>query len=248
MKVLGVDICYNGLLCVYIDDNKWEMTVMKNIDEIIARYNKSELFMFNVPIGIIDGKDERKCDIEVRKIFSSVNMVKTPQIPCRKALYAQTFSEGNKINRQITGRQFPSKIWDISKEIIEINEFLIKFPQYKTRFKECNTELAFAIMGNKPMRYNKTVLDGYNERRRILENVYPHVGVIIDHSLENYRKKDVRIHHVLDATCLAISGHLGLKNGFFSIPQTKQEDINGIRMEISIGKNEDIHLNNIINI
>lgn len=246
VKIIGIDICDAGWLCVCIQNDIWEINILNSIEEIINQYGDSELFLTNIPIGLMDDKDERSCDLGVRKIFSAVNMVKLPPTPCREALCAENFGEANRINRKITGKQLPSKIWDIAKEIIDINEFLFENHEYRSKFKECNTELNFAMLGRKPMRYNKVVLAGYKERKEILERIYPNVTDILDHAIDNFRRRDVKAHNVLDAICLALGGYLGLKNGFYNIPSEPQYDSTGLKMEISIGKHDDLDYSKLL--
>lgn len=60
----------------------------------------------------------------------------------------------------------------------------------------------------------------------ILRSVFiiRHVTDILNHDIENFRRKDVKIHNVLDGICLALDGYLGLKNGFYIIPSESQYD------------------------
>jgi predicted RNase H-like nuclease len=52
----------------------------------------------------------------------------------------------------------------------------------------------------------------------------------------------LRNHQVdcMDALCLAVSGLLGLKNGFSSIPEVPEKDAKVLNMEIVYGKKESL--------
>lgn len=47
----------------------------------------------------------------------------------------------------------------------------------------------------------------------------------------------------IDALCLAVSGFLGLKNGFVSVPKVPEKDARGLEMQIVYGAKERVYTN-----
>lgn len=84
--------------------------------------------------------------------------------------------------------------------------------------------------------YNsKHTEEGFWDRVEVLEEFYEKtrdfVKYISEHSVLRKHRTDC-----MDALCLAVSGLLGIKNGFVSIPEVPAKDAKGLRMEIVYGK------------
>jgi predicted RNase H-like nuclease len=237
MKVVGIDTCFGGWLGVLISEEKWVINVFKSLNDIVATWDDTDLFLVNLPIGLLNGSSkERNCDVEARKLLVSSNILDLPPVPCREAIYCSSFGVANIINKRLTGRQVPSRLWDVVDKIKDLDTFLNENKEYREKFKECNCEIGFLVLAGKPMRNSKAVLAGYNERRDVLKKVYPHIESILDYSIKNFRRKDLKTEDVLDATCLAVNGYIGLKQGFLKMPDNPEYDNNGIKMQIEVAR------------
>jgi predicted RNase H-like nuclease len=247
MKVVGIDVCNGGWFAVFISKDYWMVEIFKNLEDIVSKWSESELFLVNVPIGLMDGSHkERKCDIEARKFLSISSGIDLPPIPCREAICCNSFSTANIINKSLTGRYFPTRLWQIVNNIREVDNFLIKNIEYREKFKECNSEIGFYVLGSKVMRNSKAILSGYNERRDVLRKVYPNIDEILEYSIKQYRRKDLKADDVLDAVCVAINGYAGLKNGFTKMPNEAEYDSNGIKMQIEVANYSEIYNKSVI--
>ncbi len=86
-----------------------------------------------------------------------------------------------------------------------------------------------------PLYNSKHTEEGFWDRVEVLEEFYDKtrefVSYISSHPI-------LRSHQVdcMDALCLAVSGLLGLNNGFTSIPAAPTKDARGLNMEIVYGK------------
>jgi predicted RNase H-like nuclease len=237
MKVIGIDTCIGGWLGVMISEDNWIVRVFKTINDIVVTWNDSDLFLVNLPIGLLQGSiKERSCDVEARNLLANYNALELPSVPCREAIYCSSFGVANIVNKRLTGRQVPTRLWDVVEKIKELDVFLNENKEYREKFKECNCELGFLAIAGRPMRNSKSVLAGYNERRNVLNKIYPNIDNILDYSIANFRRKDLKTEDVLDATCIALNGYIGLKYGFFRMPDNLEYDDNGLKMQIEVAR------------
>ncbi|WP_291575267.1 DUF429 domain-containing protein [Clostridium sp. UBA4548] len=236
MNVIGINVCNGGWLGVKLSNSCWSIRIFKTIDELIDVWKDSDLFFVSIPMGFLEGSvEERKCDIEARKLLDSSHL-DLPAVPCREAIYCNSFGVANIVNKRLTGRNVSTRLWDVIEKIRELDNFLLNHIEYRDKFKESNCEIGFFVLSGRFMRNSKTVLAGYKERRDVLRKVYPNVDEILDYSIKTFRRKDVKTENVLDAVCLAINGMIGLKNGFIPMPEEPEYDINNIKMQIEIPK------------
>ncbi|MPN02311.1 hypothetical protein SDC9_149527 [bioreactor metagenome] len=236
MNVVGINTCNGGWFCVKLSEDSWDIGIFKTIEELMCLWRESDLFLVNVPIGFLQGSlEERQCDVEARKLLQPSHL-DLPAVPCREAIYCNSFGVANVLNKRLTGRNISTRLWDIIERIRELDEFLANNLEYRDKFKECNCEIGFFVLSGRFMRNSKMVLAGYNERRDLLRKVYPNIDEILDYSIKSFRRKDVRAENVLEAVCLAINGLVGIKHGFMSMPKEPQYDSNNIKMQIEIPK------------
>lgn len=115
-----------------------------------------------------------------------------------------------------------------------------KVPEFKGRLRESHPEVCFAVLAPKddfylPLYNSKHPEDGFWDRVEVLEEFYQKtrdfVRYISEHSV-------LRSHQIdcIDALCLAVSGLLGLRNGYTSIQEVPSKDARGLNMEIVYGK------------
>ena len=81
------------------------------------------------------------------------------------------------------------------------------------------------------MLHSKKKIEGFIERKRVLESIYPKTIEIIDHALVTYRRKELAKDDILDAIVASVTAHFGGKR-LISIPDTPEYDSTGLRMEI----------------
>lgn len=241
MKVVGITACSVGWVAVKLDNSSWDVSVFKTISECVAINKDCKVFVVNVPIGVLNGsQDERICDKNARIFFSGDNNIEIPFVPCREALYCSSFGVANVINKRLTGRYLSPQMWELCEKIKELDKFIIEDISFREKFIECNVELAFYSLSGKRNKNNKVLLSGYNERRNILTSIYSKTDEILNYSIENFQRKELKTHNVLDALCLALNGINGLKYGFMKIPSNLEFDDFGIRMQIEIANYKDI--------
>lgn len=103
---------------------------------------------------------------------------------------------------------------------------------WKNKLAESHPELCFAkLNGNQPILENKHTREGEQKRLEVLQRYYPEAKLVVDKYLADvpYRKNT---DDVIDALCLAITGMIGYKDGFITIPEKPMMDKCGLRMQM----------------
>jgi predicted RNase H-like nuclease len=151
------------------------------------------------------------------------------RVPCRRAIYAETYEKAKSNNLKLTGKSVPVFAWGIVPKIREVDTLLLSDPTARAIIKEVHPELCFwALAGGRPMQYNKKTKEGYNERLQVLRLYHPQTDAIVSHALENYRRKEVKEDDILDALVTAITAFGGLN----SIPDPPELDDRGLPMQM----------------
>jgi len=241
MVFLGVDGCRAGWLAITLaPDNGWEVDIFNNFSQLWDRYSSASLILIDIPIGLREGnpengsieRHERRCDKEARKLLGPKRRSCVFRVPCRPAVYSSSYNDAIVQNEKLTGTRIFRATWNIVAKIREMDEFLSGNHQVRGSIREMHPELCFwSLNGCQPLRYSKTKENGYLERFKLLQSVYPQSKAIIDHTLSNYLRKQVKKDDILDALCGAITAMMGWKN-LSSIPMQPEEDLKGLPMEM----------------
>jgi predicted RNase H-like nuclease len=237
MVSIGIDGCKAGWFIVsLIGSDEWEVRVNQNINAIWETYNKSNIMLIDIPIGFRDKEvEERSCDYLARKKLSSRSSSVFP-VPCREAVYSETYELANEKNKKNTGRGLSVQSWNIVKKIKEVDVLLREYPYAREVMKESHPEIGFWALKGKPMDYSKKDRRGFDERVEVLSKQYKHSKEIVDFALNKYLRKEVARDDILDALCLAVNGCIGLRRGFEYIPSSSEVDSQGLEMKITYAK------------
>ena len=232
---IGIDGCKGKWVAVCLTENKFEVDKFNNIEEICEKYKNADSIIIDMPIGL----PEEIKDIRPESIARKFLKGKTSSIfntPCRQAVYAENYTKAIEENKANLGISLSPLSYGICSKMREIDEFLSNNPQWKNRLIEGHPEICFAKLNyDKAILENKTKPDGQNKRLEILQKYYSNSALVINKFLTDVpaRKK---IDDVIDALCLAITGIIGLENGFGTIPEVPMEDKRGIKMQMVYGK------------
>jgi len=231
MQYIGIDGCKIGWFFVILDDNQnWEIGVVKEIGALLPRIIESEITLIDIPIGLReDIKTERLCDLSARKVLGIRRSSVFPA-PSRPAVYCSSYEEASQTNYVNTGRRLSQQSWAITGKIKEVDVFVRDNLQLK-HFREMHPEVCFWGLNNKQeMSFSKKKLEGFEERRIILEKYFKPTTDVVDESLSRYYRKQVAKDDILDAIVGAITAkevhHLQ------SLPASPELDAKGIKMEM----------------
>ena len=236
---VGIDGCRGGWIAVNLTDTGFEVELYKSIEEICSKYMDSDSLLVDMPIGLPEDVKDIRPDSEARTYLSG----RTSCIfntPCRQAVYEDNYFEASQINKHYLGKGLSKQSFAICRHIREIDEFLEKVPEFKGRLRESHPEVCFAVLATRddfylPLYNSKHTEDGFWDRVDVMEEFYEKtrdfVSYISTHTVLKNHRADC-----MDALCLAVSGLLGLRNGFASIPKVPAKDARGLNMEIVYGK------------
>lgn len=238
MKVVGVDGCRGGWFTIsIIDFNNVNLSLFPDIFTLWKSNEDASLILIDIPIGLKDrGKKERLCDLEARKILGSKRAMSVFPVPCRSTLYAKKYWDACRINQKVTTRKISIQTWNIIPKIKEVDTLISENINARNKIKEIHPEICFWALKGEPMKYSKKTKPGFNERKELLNSIYPHTNDIIKHSLNVYQYKEVKKDDILDAMVVSITATKGINN-LTSIPQKPEIDSKGIKMQILYTKN-----------
>lgn len=229
----GADGCRAGWFVIALTKNgQWQTEVFPNISALRETYREASLILIDVPIGLKGkGAEERRCDREARRILGPPRAAGVFRVPCRQAVYAATYEEASATNGQITGRRLSRQTWGITPKIRQVDSLLLTDASARARIKEIHPEVCFWALAGRLMQHNKKRAEGFDERIKVLQSYHSATEEIVQHSLQNYRRKEVGKDDILDALVAAITALAGL-NGLISVPDPPEFDECGLPMQI----------------
>ncbi len=233
MKVLGVDGCKYGWCSASNNDGRIEISIYKNIEQLLLDSPGADMILIDIPIGLGDEFVVRDLDIEVKKQLEKGKKSSIFIPPVREALRATNYEIAKCINARITGKKISIQSWNISKKIREVDELLSEKYEYRSLIKEAHPEICFKYLNNgSSLRFKKQSPNrsGIKERLNILEDYQPEIKTIFDRGREKCNRKDVKDNDIVDALCLMVTATLGIEDKFQYIKGSKLLDSRGIEM------------------
>ncbi|HIE12722.1 MAG TPA: DUF429 domain-containing protein [Desulfotomaculum sp.] len=235
MYYVGVDGCKRecwAAVILGVEDSA-EVRVFRDIFALWQACRSASLILVDIPIGLRDfGNQERLCDKEARKKLGRKRGRSVFPAPCRAALKAGTYEEASEINRQRTGRKLPKQTRAILPKIREVEELITSDREARARIRESHPEVCFWALAGSPMQSKKRILEGHEERIRVLQRFYPGCARMVEEWRRNLRRKSgVSKTDLLDAFVLAVSASRA-RYGFKTLPAEPEVDSRGLPMEM----------------
>jgi predicted RNase H-like nuclease len=153
-------------------------------------------------------------------------------VPCREAVYAESYEKACEINREFTGKSISRQAWNIIPKIRDVDALLAKNEVFRGKIKETAPEVCFQAFTGSPMSYPKKSYDGFSERMKALKRVCPATDKIADSALSKYRWKEVAKDDVLDALAVAVTAKMGQRYGFQYVPCEPEKDYEGLNIQM----------------
>jgi predicted RNase H-like nuclease len=233
---IGIDGCKNGWLVVNITPDGFVVDTFNNIEEICAKYRDFDCMIIDMPIGLPECVEEEKHrpDAAARKLLSHRSSC-IFNTPCRQSVFAGNYPEANELNREHLRKGLSQQSFAISNKIREIDDFLKQAPDYMIKIMESHPEICFAMLSptNKPINEAKNTSEGKGKdiRINILRQHYDKTTDFIEYVRNNPKLCKLEV-DCIDALCLAVTGMLGLENGFNTIPENPRCDRRGLLMQM----------------
>ncbi|HCC46452.1 MAG TPA: hypothetical protein DEQ32_18770 [Gammaproteobacteria bacterium] len=203
MKVWGVDGCPGGWFAVSSDG---ELSLASDFASLLQRLSSGRLYI-DIPIGLpeterrLEGFIRRNKPIRSGSLFS---------VPCRPAVYADTYECACEINFSLTGKKLSKQSWFLCKKIKEVDDKLRRDDSMRRRVIESHPELAFAILKGSALEFSKKTLAGIQERLTILSTKHSQTEQIYALAVSTYPRKLLGRDDIVDALALLCVG-LGKK-------------------------------------
>ncbi len=228
----GIDGCRGGWFAVSIrEDGSWVTFLSSSIKEIWKRNRESYCMLIDIPIGLTEERRPRECDMLARKFLGRGRSSSVFTPPCRQALAAADYREACSINERITGAKLSRQSWNIAPKIKEVDEFVTGTKNAGTRLLESHPEIGYLSIAGHAMKYRKGTPGGFEERRSLLQNVFPETYAVLSFALAEYRRSGVKKDDILDALMNAVTAKTGYRN-LYSLPANPPVDGRGLPMAI----------------
>ena len=227
-KVVGVDGCKGGWVAAVLTGDRLELSVYKNISDVLAMHADAERLFIDMPIGLPEGAADLTPEATLRALLRG----KASSVfnrPCRQAVYADS-QDASAVNKTVLGKALSAQSIGIMPKIRELDEYLAAHPQHRARVYESHPELVFAKLSGAPVMEKKRESGGARKRLSILSQFVPAARAAIEHS--GIRKKQAAADDLIDAACLAVAARLSLTHPLLSVPERPQTDARGLMMQV----------------
>lgn len=238
MDVVGVDGCKTGWFAVRLSGaGQFEATKFKTFQELVGYYADADLILVDIPIGLPEDAEPRKCDLEARKHLgpraSSVFPAPTRQAAIQAKRKPTDYDAACKEELRYAGKKLSKQAFAIAPKIAEVDAVVQETRRLgRPPIREIHPEVCFwALNGKRPMQHSKKEPQGKSERTALLQSHEPLTSRIIDKALRAFLRKDVAEDDIVDALAAAVTashGHGGLQ----SLPYVPFLDAKDLPMEM----------------
>ncbi|MFN3199923.1 MAG: DUF429 domain-containing protein [Bradymonadia bacterium] len=229
---VGVDGCRGGWVAARLIMGAPPLVeVFETFESLWTAYSQAALILVDMPIGLPEGgEEERRCDRAARRLIGPRSS-SVFRVPCREAVYADTYDEACEINARLTGKKLAKQTWNIVPGIREVDALLQKELEAQAVVRESHPEVIFRALCGEPMRRNKHHDEGFTDRLAVLEMLLPGTVALVDEMVQRYPRSVLDRTDVVDALALALAARPG-PGPLLSMPFDPPVDGRGLPMEI----------------
>ena len=237
----GVDGCRAGWFAVLLEgenenDCSWKVELFPEfsclVDFLKNNYGQADpLILIDIPIGLKTGGGERLSDLGARSILKARKSSIFP-VPCREAIYAETYEKACEVNERLTGKRISKQAWNIVPKIRDVDSFLVENNNFREKVREVGPEICFQSFTGFPMKFPKKKVEGFLERKEALGNVCTFADEVVEYALSKYRRKDLAKDDILDALAAALTAKMGSMYGFTYVPHEPETDSKGLKIQM----------------
>ena len=230
---VGVDGCPLGWFSVgFTQGGQWVHHACATFQEVLNRYPNAELILVDIPIGLPDGPQERRCDKQARALLNQNGHgpgARVFRTPTRAALNHWINYPGDKqgarnVQIQITGGALSEQTLAIMSKIAEVDAIVSPLNSpCRGLVREVHPEICFwALNQEQPIIPNKRTPQGRLARCGVLQNIEPQTPAIVNNAMRRYLRKDVAKDDILDALAAAVTARNGWPNQIQTLPGPPQ--------------------------
>ena len=172
-RLVGVDGCPDGWLCVVADGRNLDATILPDLDAVLRSFGSDAIITIDVPIGLTDA-GPRSCDLEARRLLKAPRASSVFPAPVRPTLSARTYLEACTIHAAADGRRMSKQAFAILPKIVQVDAVLRGDPSLQRRVREVHPEVCFTVWNaDQPMLHRKTRSQGREEREALIDKNWP---------------------------------------------------------------------------
>jgi predicted RNase H-like nuclease len=231
--VAGVDGCKGGWLVGIFSVNESKcrlksLTVAKNFEEVVSKTENCKAVCVDIPIGLNEDENPRKCDVEARKILAAPRASSVFPPPVRQCLSAKNYEDACDVSLKVKGKKLSRQSFLIMDKIRQVDELMT--PMLQKRIREIHPEVSFwALNNDTAMQYKKKRGIGRNERLKVLSRQFTNIS---DKALMLLKPKGSAPDDVIDVFVAGWTAAQVLKRHIKTLPEKPEVDSRGLRMEI----------------
>ena len=230
---IGVDGCSAGWFFVEIKPvGTFRCGVVQALHQLVP-VERARIFV-DIPIGLPDGRRERKCDQEARRVLGEPRRRSVFRAPARAVLDADDYGDANRLSLTETGTGLTKQAFGILGKCREVDRLLRDDPAIRPVIREIHPEICFwAFGGGKPMKHYKKDDAGYRERLDVLKTIRPSASHEIETTLSEFKPygKDVARDDAVDAMVAALTA-TAKAAALRTLPVNPPRDAFGLPMEM----------------
>ena len=236
----GVDWCRAGWFYIAFGPaEKIRWGIERTIDALVAKADSDSRVFIDVPIGLPSNRLGRVCDAEARKKLHAQRRSSVFSTPVRAVLHhTNNYNRSNQINKELTGKGLNKQTFNLLPKIKEVDDLLGSCGEARKIIREVHPEVCFwALAGNRPMQYKKSLLKGFFERLAVLRELWPSVSETIDAILDDeailkeHSRGNLDGDDILDAAAAAITAWAE-PQALRTLPEHPPKDQRGLPMEM----------------
>lgn len=226
----GADGCAGGWICVERDTVTGETVagVLPTTKDLLDRGRHLAVLTVDIPIGLSD-TGPRECDIQARRLLTSIRGSSVFPAPVRAAIDAPTYAEACSRSEEACGKRLSKQAHAIMWRIREVDQLLRAEPELQSRVREIHPEVCFCVWAGRPMQHAKRTREGRAER---LELVDEHFRAAFDDLRPSIPQRMAADDDLLDAFAALWTAERILRGEATTVPVMPQEDQYGLRMEM----------------
>jgi predicted RNase H-like nuclease len=232
MQVVGVDGCRGGWVAAVWDTQSVTCVcaVFPTFSALLAAHRDAERIGVDIPIGLPQ-RGARSCDVQARRVLGPRKASVFPA-PARPLLGITDFAEALATSRRLADSGLSLQAFGLLAKIGEVDAALQSGECAQGRVIEVHPELSFWVMhGHRPMSAPKKRLEGFNERRELLERELP-AGSVPASRTATRQLANAGADDILDAMVVAWTALRDAEGRSIRLPATPELDETGLRMEI----------------
>lgn len=232
---VGVDGCSAGWFFVEIKpDGTFRCGVVQAFHQLLrGTVDRTRIFV-DIPIGLPDGRRERRCDQEARRVLGEPRRRSVFRAPARAVLHANDYDDARRLSLTETRTGLPKQAFGILGKCRELDRLLRDDPAMRTVVREIHPEVCFwAFNGGTPMKHYKKDGAGFRERLDLLKRIWPSASHEIERTLSEFKPygKEVARDDAVDAMVAALTA-TAKAAALRTLPVEPPRDALGLPMEM----------------